>query len=142
MTHADIRYILQIEKASYDFPWSEGIFRDCLNHPHVCRVVEIDGAIVGYGVMALGVDECHLLNICVSERFRDRGIGRRIVEQLFGIARRLDIQTAFLEVRVSNQVAMQLYQQLGFNEVGLRRDYYPAKGGREDAMVLARDLGD
>jgi ribosomal-protein-alanine N-acetyltransferase len=140
MQSSDLGQVLQLERASYDFPWSEGIFRDCLRNHYVCQVAELDNQIIAYAVMQLGVDECHLLNVCVANDHRNRGIGRQIIQRVFAIARRRDMHSAFLEVRQSNIGALHLYDSMGFNEVGIRSGYYPAKDGREDAIVLAYEF--
>lgn len=137
----DLSAVMHIEEASYDFPWTEGIFRDCIRNHYHCHVYEDGNEIVAYAVMQLGVDECHLLNICVAQQHRNRGIGRQMVEYMLDLGRRLNMRTAFLEVRSTNDGAFRLYHSLGFNEVGVRKDYYPAHNGREDAIVLACDFG-
>lgn len=140
MRETDLPRIMRIERVAYTHPWTEGVFRDCLRVGYICRVVEDEKALKGYGLMSVGAGECHMLNICVSPDYQHRGYGRAIVENLLDIARRLQIETALLEVRVSNRVAYDLYLKLGFNEIGTRKGYYPAFKGREDAIVLARDL--
>lgn len=140
MTEFDLPVILDIEQRSYDFPWTEGIFHDCLRFGYSSWVIEIDRQIIGYGVMSLAVQECHILNVCVDSNHQGQGIGRRILEQLLSIARARNADTAFLEVRPSNTQALSLYFSEGFNEIGTRRDYYPALFGREDAVILAKAL--
>ena len=136
MTEADVAEVIEIERASYQFPWSEGIFRDCLRVGYVCRVVVRDGELVGYGVMSSGAGEAHILNLCVREGARCRGIGRLLLEHLLGRAVAGGMSEAYLEVRPSNTAAIRLYQSLGFEPIGVRRGYYQAVGGREDAAVL------
>jgi [ribosomal protein S18]-alanine N-acetyltransferase len=136
----DLAAVMIIENESYEFPWTEGIFQDCIRNHYHCHVYETGNQIIAYAVMQISVDECHLLNICVSEEFRNQGIGRHVIEYVLELARRLKMRTAFLEVRSSNAGAFSLYHKLGFNEVGIRENYYPAKKGREDAMVLAYEF--
>ncbi|HBE93616.1 MAG TPA: ribosomal-protein-alanine N-acetyltransferase [Gammaproteobacteria bacterium] len=136
----DLPAVMLIEKQAYEFPWTEGIFNDCLRNHYHCHVYETGNQIIAYAVMSIAVDECHLLNICVSEKFRNQGVGRYVIQSMLDMARRLNMRTAFLEVRSSNTGAYNLYYDLGFNEVGLRRNYYPARKGREDAMVLAYEF--
>lgn len=136
MVDADVRGVLEIERASYQFPWSEGIFRDCLRVGYVCRVVEIEEALAGYGIMSTGAGEAHILNLCVKQSCRCRGIGRAMLEHLLSRAGASGASEAYLEVRPSNTAAIRLYQTLGFEPVGVRRGYYQAVGGREDAAVL------
>lgn len=140
MGPADVRRVLSVEQASYDFPWSERTFRDCLRASYTCRIAEGPDGVLGYGIMSIGAGECHVLNLCVHPGYRNHGLGRELLEHLMDIGRRFDATTAFLEVRVSNEVAHRLYSRLGFNEIGTRRGYYPASQGREDAIVLARML--
>ena len=136
MAEEDLARVSAVERESYAFPWSEGIFRDCLRVGYVCRVVEIGFDLVGYGVMSTGAGEAHILNLCVRETMRGRGIGRTLLRQLLDLAVEAGVEDAFLEVRPSNLAAIRLYQSLGFVPVGVRRGYYQAAGGREDATVL------
>jgi [ribosomal protein S18]-alanine N-acetyltransferase len=136
MTDADVRTVVEIERASYQFPWSEGIFRDCLRVGYVCRVVLSGEELVGYGIMSTGAGEAHILNLCVRDSYRCRGIGRTLLEHLLGRAGAGGSSEAYLEVRPSNTAAIRLYQTLGFEPIGVRRGYYQALGGREDAAVL------
>lgn len=140
MAEEDLARVSAVERESYSFPWSEGIFRDCLRVGYVCRVVEIGFDLVGYGVMSTGAGEAHILNLCVRDAMRGRGIGRTLLRQLLDLAVEAGVEDAFLEVRPSNLAAIRLYQSLGFVPVGVRRGYYQAAGGREDATVLRLDL--
>jgi ribosomal-protein-alanine N-acetyltransferase len=140
MMASDIPGVGAVERASYQFPWSEGIFRDCLRVGYLCRVAEQDGEVVAYGIVAMGAGEAHVLNLCVAERVRGRGIGRRMLMLLIERSVQAGVQDVFLEVRPSNLHAIALYQSFGFIEVGRRRDYYQAVGGREDALVLKLSL--
>jgi [ribosomal protein S18]-alanine N-acetyltransferase len=136
MLEPDVSPVVAIERAAYQFPWSEGIFRDCLRVGYVCRVACLDDEVVAYGVMSVGAGEAHILNLCVNAHFRCRGVGRQLLRYLVDRARAAGMGEAFLEVRPSNTAAIRLYQSLGFEQVGIRRGYYQAIGGREDAAVL------
>jgi len=136
MVETDVLSVVAIERAAYQFPWSEGIFRDCLRVGYVCRVAVADNEVIGYGVMSVGAGEAHILNLCIDADFRCRGVGRRMLEYLVDRARAAGMSEAFLEVRPSNTAAIRLYQSMGFEQVGIRRGYYQAVGGREDASVL------
>ena len=136
----DVAEVVAIERASYQFPWSEGIFRDCLRVGYVCRVVTVARQVMAYGVMSFGAGEAHILNLCVSEMYRCRGVGRRLLRSLIERAAAAGMGDAFLEVRPSNTAAIRLYLALGFEQVGMRRGYYQANNGREDAAVLRRTL--
>jgi ribosomal-protein-alanine N-acetyltransferase len=140
MTDLDIPVVGAIERAGYQFPWSEGIFRDCLRVGYICRVVEEDGDLAGYGIMSVGAGEAHILNVCIREEYRSRGLARRVLVFLLERARTAGMYEAFLEVRPSNTVASRLYRSLGFEQVGVRKGYYQAAAGREDAEVLRRVL--
>jgi [ribosomal protein S18]-alanine N-acetyltransferase len=140
MHELDVPVVVAIERSSYQFPWSEGIFRDCLRVGYVCRVVEADGDTAGYGIMSVGAGEAHVLNVCVRDEYRCRGLARRVLLYLLDRARIAGMYEAFLEVRPSNIAAARLYHSLGFEQVGVRRGYYQATVGREDAAVLRRIL--
>jgi len=140
MRDQDVTTIMDIEQRAYPFPWTAEIFHDCLRAGYSCYVLESSGVLVGYGVMSAGAHEAHILNICVSPEQRGRGYGGMLMERLIEQARWLQAEMMFLEVRPSNRAALQLYARLGFNEIGTRTNYYPAKHGREDALLLAKHL--
>lgn len=140
MQEDDLDCVVNIEQAAYLFPWSEAIFRDCLRAGYACWVVELDQEIAGYAILLTAVDECHVLNLCIDPQLQGRGYGRRLLNKMLDYAKSIDSNSAFLEVRPSNTYAVELYESEGFNEVGIRRDYYPAKFGREDAMIFAKEL--
>ncbi|HTL91735.1 MAG TPA: ribosomal protein S18-alanine N-acetyltransferase [Steroidobacteraceae bacterium] len=140
MRGSDVPDVVAIERGSYQFPWSEGIFRDCLRVGYVCRVVTVSRQVMAYGVMSFGAGEAHILNLCVGEAYRCRGIGRQLLNSLIERAGAAGMADAYLEVRPSNTAAIRLYLALGFEQVGMRRGYYQAANGREDAAVLRRAL--
>jgi ribosomal-protein-alanine N-acetyltransferase len=140
MHELDIPMIVAIERSAYQFPWSEGIFRDCMRVGYVCRVIEAGGDAAGYGIMSVGAGEAHILNVCIREEYRCRGLARKMLLYLLDRARIAGMYEAFLEVRPSNAVASRLYRSLGFEQVGIRKGYYQAAAGREDAEVLRRML--
>jgi ribosomal-protein-alanine N-acetyltransferase len=140
MMEIDLPEVAQVEQQSYAFPWSENIFRDCLRVGYTCRALDLSGQIIGYGVMSLGAGEAHILNVCVRNEFRNLGFGKRLLEHLLERAGASGVAEAFLEVRPSNLSAIRLYQRLGFEQIGIRRGYYQAPDGREDAIVLKREL--
>lgn len=140
MTDEDIPAICAIERRAYSHPWSKEIFRDCLRVGYSCVVFEQCGVIDAYGITSLVAGECHILNLCVRPECQGRGVGRKVLVYLLARARQLGADTAFLEVRPSNRPAVRLYLRAGFNEVGVRKRYYPSATGREDALIMALDL--
>lgn len=140
MQEADLTDIMEIERASYPHPWTRLIFSDCLRAGYCCWVCERQGMIEGYGVISVAAGESHLLNLCVRPESQRQGIGRKLLRHFISLARRHDAEVIFLEVRPSNAAACALYQSMGFNELGSRKDYYPAATGHEDALILARVL--
>ena len=136
MHEFDIPVVISIERASYPFPWSEGIFRDCLRVGYVCCVADVGETMAAYGIMSLGAGEAHILNVCVRGEFRRRSLARSMMIHLLERARAAGMREAYLEVRPSNMIAAHLYATLGFEKLGVRRGYYQAAGGREDATVL------
>jgi len=140
MQETDLDAVLEIERASYPYPWTRTIFMDCLHASYSCWVCGRHGLIESYAVLSMAAGESHLLNICVRKESRRQGIGEKMLTHLTAIARRHNADVIFLEVRVSNTLARKLYEFAGFNELGSRRDYYPTDGGREDALIFARTL--
>ena len=140
MQSVDITGIMEIERRSYPYPWTRLIFSDCLHAGYSCWVCERQGIIQGYGILSIAAGEAHLLNLCVRPESQRQGVGEKLLVHLTALARRHDAEIIFLEVRVSNVVARSLYDKMGFNELGTRKDYYPAAGGREDGLILARVL--
>ncbi len=136
----DLQQVIEIERQSYPHPWTQIIFGDCLQAGYSCWVCGRRGIIEAYGILSVAVGESHLLNICVRPESRQQGIGRKLLRHLVSVARRHEAEVIFLEVRISNTTARALYEDEGFNELGNRRDYYPAGDGREDALILARVL--
>ena len=140
MRPSDVPAVAAIEKATYEFPWSPGIFRDCLLAGYLNLVLDRESEVVGYAVMSVAAGEAHLLNICVTEALRRQGIGARLLRYLLRQARIANAERMFLEVRPSNRPALQLYRKMGFRAVGVRKAYYKAAGGKEDAVVLVRRI--
>lgn len=142
METADLPAVLGIERAAYAFPWSEGVFRDCMRVGYACRVATEGAAVRGYGIMSTAAHEAHLLNLCVDPSEQGRGWGGWLLRRLCGLASRWRVRRMFLEVRPSNAPALRLYESHGFVHAGTRRGYYPASAGRrEDAWVFALALG-
>ncbi|WP_460456790.1 ribosomal protein S18-alanine N-acetyltransferase [Arenimonas alkanexedens] len=140
MLPSDLEAVFEIENRAYVFPWTLGIFRDCLRAGHQCWVLEAGTTLLGYGVLSAAAGEAHILNICIAPEYQGRGHGRRLLRRLVDLARWHHAGQLFLEVRPSNPRAIEMYLQEGFNEIGKRPNYYPAEKGREDAIVMAMEL--
>lgn len=140
MREADLRAVLDIEESIYEFPWTLGNFRDSLRAGYGCWVYREQERLLGYTVLLLAAGEAHLLNLSVATDAQRRGHGRSILHNVVRIARQHRAKVLFLEVRPTNDVGQRLYSGYGFKQIGVRRGYYPARLGREDALVLALDL--
>lgn len=141
MRHEDVEQVAQIENQSYQFPWSIGIFRDCLLAGYQCLTVEQQGEVRAYGILSMAAGEAHVLNLCVAPAFRRQGYGVMLLNEMIQIARDARIRRIFLEVRPSNLAATRMYHAVGFTTIGRRNNYYKAdNNGREDALVLSLTL--
>lgn len=140
MTEEDLGEVYEIERQIYEFPWTNGNFLDSLASGYHCVVLRLGRRLIGYAVMMLGAEEAHLLNLSVDAREQRRGHGTRILQALVSAAREYGARQLFLEVRPSNSAGRSLYAKHGFREIAVRRGYYPARTGREDALLLAIDL--
>ncbi len=141
MVEADIESVLKIEYAAFSHPWTRGIFLDALKS-YECWLMFCGSQQVGHGIIQIIADEAHLLNITVKPENQGHGLGLQLLEHLMRRCGAHNAVECFLEVRASNTAAYRLYERYGFNEVGRRRDYYPAVGGREDALVMVCTLLD
>lgn len=140
MRKSDLKAIAAIEDKAYEFPWEPSTFKDCLSVGYCCWVGEKLGKVVAYGIVTVGAGESHILNVCISPEMQGRGYGRRMMLKLMEVAKSHKAEMMILEVRPSNPKAIKLYHDLGFNEIGTRKAYYPAQKGREDAIVMAINL--
>jgi len=140
MHTADLDAVLAIEQRIYSHPWTHGHFRDSLSAGYSCWVMECARDLAGYGVMMVGVREAHLLNLSVAAPWQGQGLGRSLLHHFIEIARGCEAQRILLEVRPSNEAARWLYTDTGFRELYVRRGYYPAQVGREDAILMGLDL--
>jgi ribosomal-protein-alanine N-acetyltransferase len=140
MRERDLPSVMDIERRIYAFPWTQGNFLDSLRTGYGCWVLREADVLVGYAVVAVAAGEAHLLNLSIAERQQRRGYGGVLLSHLVEVARAHRAGTLFLEVRPSNESGRHLYRKHGFRRIGVRRDYYPARGGREDAWVLALAL--
>jgi ribosomal-protein-alanine N-acetyltransferase len=140
MREGDLEQVMQIEPLIYTHPWTRGNFRDSLNAGYSCLVMECGGELAGYGVLMIGAREAHLLNLSVALDWQGKGCGRALLMHLLQIARESEAEHVFLEVRPSNVAARRLYVDLGFQDMTLRRGYYPSGRGREDAILMVLAL--
>lgn len=140
MLRSDLVEVRDIEQRAYRYPWSKTVFLDCIAAGYQCRVLQTSQGLAGYGILSAAAGEAHLLNLCVCPRWQGRGLSRLLLEHLLQLAARQRVETVFLEVRPSNAAALRLYHQAGFCELGVRPGYYPAPGGREDALLMAKTL--
>jgi len=132
--------VMAIESALYTHPWTRGNFADSLRAAYECRTYRLQGELIGYFVLLAAAGEAHLLNLSIAELHQRRGYGTALLNQATALARKLGAKNVFLEVRPSNRAAQELYYRYGFRKIAVRRDYYPARSGREDALVLSLAL--
>ena len=140
MCDGDLDAVLDIELRAYPFPWTRGIFSDCLRAGYSAWVLQRGDELIGYAMLSIAADEAHVLNVCAAPEEQGRGHGRRLLRAVLQLARGRGVRRVFLEVRPSNTPAIGLYHGEGFNEIGRRPRYYPARNGREDAIVMAKEL--
>lgn len=140
MSFVDLKQVLIVEHKAYPHPWTLGIFRDCLRIGYNAWVMTLDNDIIGYGIVMLSPGEAHILNICIDPDYQRNGLGRYLLRHLIKKSQQTDVDMVLLEVRRSNAGAQQLYLSEGFHELGVRKGYYPAQNGREDAIILAKYL--
>lgn len=140
MAANDIDLIVPIESAIYTFPWTRGNFQDSLKAGYSGWMYRMDSDLIGYGVCMGVLDEVHLLNLSIASAWQGKGHGARLLRFLMDLFAARGSRQMLLEVRPSNAQAIKLYRQFGFLRIGLRRNYYPAEGGREDAWVMCREL--
>ena len=137
MQEAHLAQVLDIERRAYPFPWTEGIFRDCLKVGYSAWVVASpSGEVLAYALMSMAVGEAHVLNLCVEPAYHQQGLGRFLLTHLQRLARGAGMDLMLLEVRKSNAAALALYLGAGFRKLGVRKAYYPAHEGSEDALLL------
>ncbi len=140
MQTEDIPRVMAIEEQLYPFPWTKGIFADCIRVGYDCWVVMLSDIIIGYGVLSVAAGESHILNLAVDKTSQGQGIGKHILHHLMDRARLQSAEMILLEVRPSNEPAIHLYLASGFNEIGSRKNYYPTENGKEDALLFACQL--
>lgn len=132
----DLDAIMAIEPQIYPYPWTRGNFSDSLKSGYSAWVLMLNEQIIGYSLVMMVMDEAHLLNLSVAKAYQKQGLGRLLLEHMIEIAKSEQAINMFLEVRPSNISAIALYENMGFNEMAIRRGYYPAANGREDAVLM------
>ena len=140
MKVSDLNEVMKIEKANYPIPWTKGIMKDCIKTGYQCITLKQNKLIVGYAFLMVNEDESHILNMCVDQSYQSQGLGRKLLSYLENICLYHQSHVFLLEVRKSNPVAYGLYQSFGFNEIGIRKNYYKTIDGREDAIVMTKQL--
>ncbi len=140
MTLSDLDAVVAIEREVFLFPWSRGNFSDSVTAGYHCSVLDQGGHLFGYGVMTIGAEEAHLLTLSIAAGSQRKGWGERLLRHFIQIAKEQHARSMFLDVRESNHAAARLYQRIGFRQIGRRRDYYPAMGGREDSLIMELEL--
>ncbi len=140
MQVADLNAIMAIENVIYPHPWTRGNFSDSLAAGYSACVLWRDEKIIGYALMMLVLDEAHLLNLSIAKDSQKQGLGRCLLQYMLDLAKSRQAANVFLEVRISNHSAIALYENSGFNEMAIRRGYYPAANGREDAVLMGLAL--
>ena len=136
MCATDLELVLHIERQAHRHPWTEGNFLDAMQAGYACKAVFFAGELTGYAVLMLGVDEAELLNISIAPTQQRRGLGRQLLRAMLTLARTQNKLRVLLEVRASNNAAINLYQTTGFQRIAVRRAYYVAASGREDAIIM------
>lgn len=140
MRMADLPVVAQLEKSLYAFPWSLGNFRDSVTAGYDCWIVAHGETVIGYAVLMVALDEAHLLNFAIAGEWQNQGVGRGFLGHMVDVAKVAGCQIVYLEVRPSNLAARHLYRTMGFQQIAIRPEYYPAVSGREDALFLGLSL--
>ncbi len=140
MTADDIDQVMDLEASLHPYPWTKGIFNDCIKAGYLCYLSELDSQIIAYSALSYGAGESHILNISVSKTHQGKGFGKQLLNFMMQQAKSKEANMLLLEVRGSNHNAIALYESQGFNEIGIRKGYYPAPNGKEDAIMFAKQL--
>jgi ribosomal-protein-alanine N-acetyltransferase len=137
LTVSDLPRINEIEQSAYPFPWTDGIFADCLRAGYDCTGLQVGSILIGYAIQSQAAGESHLLNLCVAPSWQGMGYGSILLERAIHLATTQGCDHMFLEVRPSNPVGLGLYERRGFVTVGRRPRYYRSDNGREDAIIMS-----
>ncbi len=136
----DVSRVILIEREIFLFPWTEMNFADSVKAGYHCRVLEQNDTLIGYGIMMMGPGEAHILTIGISAQWQHQGWGGKLLQYFIDLAKQQEAVSVLLDVRESNIGAANLYRRLGFKQIAVRKGYYPAMCGREDALVMRLEL--
>ena len=136
----DLDRVMEIELAAYPYPWTRGIFADCIRVGYDCWGLQAGDQLIGYCIQTHAAGENHLLNLCIAPEWQKQGLGSLLLEHVIRLACMQNCQCIFLEVRPSNPAGIQLYENNGFIIVGERPDYYRSAEGKESAIVMRLEL--
>lgn len=136
----DLGQILAIEESVHQVPWTEDTFQTCFQSAFIGWVIEEDRRIIGFIILSLRPEDCHVLNLCIAREHQHHGYGQQLLEQALRYAKAKGAGIAYLEVRRSNDTAISLYRKLRFHLIGERKAYYPTPDGHEDALIFAKSL--
>ena len=137
LTQNDLNAAFAIEQRSHAFPWSEKTFLSNQGDRYLNFQLQVDGVLAAFAITQVVLDEATLFNLAVDPDWQRRGLGRELLQHLIKALEEQGVVTLWLEVRASNHAAIALYEQLDFNEVSIRRNYYPTADGKEDAVIMA-----
>ncbi len=141
LTPVELDELLKIEQSVYAKPWTRGNFLDAMKSNNWCHLLMSKDTLLGYFVAMMGFQEVHLLNLTVASAFQNKGFGLHMLESLVLMSKTVNAQWIWLEVRVSNERALKVYEKFGFRKVGERKNYYPlATNKREDAIIMSYRL--
>lgn len=138
----DLQSLLAIEQAVHVVPWNEETFKTCFQAGHTGWVMELDREIIGFIIISMRIDECHILNICIAQDYQRQGYGEQLLKQVLDQAKSARATIVYLEVRKSNEQAIALYRKLHFQQIAERKNYYPTVAGNEDALIFAKMVQD
>ena len=140
MTEGDIGVTREIEIKANPMPWTQKNFTDCLSNGYYCLIQEVNQEVSGFAIQTISLQEAHLLNIGIREKFRNKGLGQDLLNQIVLASKEMGSKKISLEVRVSNKTAIELYSKSGFKKLSLKKNYYGLPDGREDALIMGKRL--
>jgi len=138
MTESDIEVAREIEVKTNPVPWTKKNFTDCLINEYYCLIQEVNQEFSGFAIQTISFDEAHILNIGIREKFRKKGLGQDLLNQIVHASKELGSKKILLEVRISNKAAIDFYSKSGFKKLRLSKDYYRLPDGTEDALIMVK----